>query len=374
MSTLGDLAAVTALSVLVYGASGSATQVSGIFVVRVLPRLFGPVAGVLADRFDLRDVLVVCDLAAGLVFVGVAVLLPSYWLLLVMLLVAESVAMVAQPAARTWLARRVEADQRGRLTGVLTAGVALGFGVGAGIGGLSVGALEPQWALLVNALSFAVSALLVFAAGAAPVVPAGAAGAVPMVAAVPAGAVPAGAVPAGAVPAGAVPAVGMASRGFAGSRIVCIDRRLVGVAAGMVGVTFAGAIDRPAVVASYGSNGEGAEYGLLLAAISVGALVAALVAGRVQGTAVFVSSIGVQAIGHLGLALGVELGRPELGSGLTPEHGHGHGLGVAVGAALVAGVGNGAEDVTGTTLRQNGAPAAQVGTAMGDGGQRRFCG
>src|SRR5215510_5782891 len=49
LSIIGDMAALTALSVYIYTAFGSATMVSGLFVVRVLPRLFGPLAGAVAD-------------------------------------------------------------------------------------------------------------------------------------------------------------------------------------------------------------------------------------------------------------------------------------------------------------------------------------
>lgn len=322
LSTVGDLAAVTALSVHVYAESGSAMLVSGIFVVRVLPRLFGPLAGALADRYDLRRLLVACDLGAFLLFAAVAVLLPSYWLLLAMLLVAESIATVSLPAARTWLARRVDGQRRATLNGLLSAGVSVGFGVGAAIGGLTSSAVGPRWALLLNALTFAVSAVLVWAAGA---------------------------VPPTAPSDGGRPRLLSSARGGTGQ--IFADRRLAALAVGLVGVGFAASVDRPALVALTQDDlpGGGGAYGLLLAMISVGALTASLAVGRVRlltaSQGVFLSAIAVQMIGHLGL-------------GLSPW------LGSAVVTALVMGIGNGLENVVGATLLQNTAPAAQVGTIM----------
>ena len=99
LTIIGDMAALTALSVYIYTASGSATMVSGLFVVRVLPRLFGPIAGAVADRYNLRTLMVVCDLGACLLFVAIAIVQPSYWGLLAMILVAESIATIAMPGA-----------------------------------------------------------------------------------------------------------------------------------------------------------------------------------------------------------------------------------------------------------------------------------
>ncbi|MFI9643403.1 MFS transporter [Micromonospora sp. NPDC051925] len=322
LSIIGDMAAVTALSVYVYETFGSATLVSGIFVVRVLPRLLGPLAGALADRYDLRTLLVVCDVAACALFACVAVFLPSYWTLLALLLVAESVATVSLPAARTWLARRVDADRRGRINGVLTASVSIGFGVGAGIGGLSASALGPRLALLLNALTFAASAVLVWAAGSVPAPRSQGERPEPLL-----------------------------SSALAGTHLIVVDRRLAALALGLVGIGLASSIDRPAVVALTQQDlpGDGGAYGLLLALISVGVLVASLAIGRVPWLGptwnVFVVSIALQMAAHFLL-------------GLAPS------LVIAATTALMMGVGNGLESVAATTLLQNTAPATQVGTVM----------
>ena len=322
LSIIGDMAALTALSVYIYTASGSATMVSGLFVVRVLPRLFGPIAGAVADRYNLRTLMVVCDLGACLLFVAIAIVQPSYWALLAMILVAESIATIAMPGARTWVARRVPADSRGRLNGVLTAGIAVGFGVGAGIGGVTASGFGYRWALLINAASFVLSAALVTAAGSVP-------------------------------PARTVEAQRprLISSAVAGTRLIFSESRLSGVAVGLIGVAFAAAVDRPAVVALTQDDlpGGGGGYGLLLAMISIGALAVSLGVGRFKAlsatTGVFIAGLLVQVAGHLGL-------------GLSPL------LAIAAVMALVMGVGNGLESVVGSTLLQDASPAEHVGTVV----------
>jgi MFS family permease len=322
LSIIGDMAALTALSVYIYTAFDSATMVSGLFVVRVLPRLFGPLAGAVADRYNLRTLMVVCDLGAGLLFAVIAVVQPSYWALLALILVAESIATIAMPGARTWVARRVPPDARGRLNGVLTAGIAIGFGVGAGIGGVTASEFGYRWALLVNALSFVVSAALVTAAGSVP--PAEAAGA---------------------------QRPRLVSSAVAGTRLIFSESRLSGVAVGLIGVAFAAAVDRPAVVALTQDDlpGGGGGYGLLLGMISIGALAVSLGVGRLKAlsatTGVFIAGLLVQVVGHLGL-------------GLSPW------LAIAAVMALIMGVGNGLESVVGSTLLQEAAPAEHVGTVV----------
>ncbi|MFI0421204.1 hypothetical protein [Spongiactinospora sp. 9N601] len=50
LSVTGDLAALSALTVHVFQDTASGAAVSGLFAVRVLPRLFGALAGGLSDR------------------------------------------------------------------------------------------------------------------------------------------------------------------------------------------------------------------------------------------------------------------------------------------------------------------------------------
>jgi len=89
LSSLGDwlgLLATTALAAYLTRDSSSILQgaaVSGVLVTRLLPDLIlGPVAGALVDRFDRRKMAVICDLAAGVVYLVIA-FSSNLWVLLV---------------------------------------------------------------------------------------------------------------------------------------------------------------------------------------------------------------------------------------------------------------------------------------------------
>ncbi|GAA3084491.1 MFS transporter [Streptosporangium carneum] len=322
LSITGDMAAVSALTVHIFQGTASGLAVSGLFVVRVLPRLFGALAGGISDRTDLRRLLIACDLVAGLVFALVAWSQPGYQLILALVLVAESAATVAAPAGQALVARTVPPYALGRANGTVMAVTAIGFASGAAIGSLSASTWGYQYALLVNALSFALSAGLVA------VIP-------------------------------RVPPVAREDgddRGFVATTLAGLgrlrrDRRVTGVAVAMIGVTFAGSLDRPALVmlTQRDLDASSLAYGLALGGISIGALLATLLMGRSRlfpaSVGVLLAGLSVQAAGHLTM-------------GLAPV------VTVVVAGAVVAGFGNGMEGISGTTLLQR-AAGNSVGLLMG---------
>src|ERR671928_313586 len=71
ISFVGDAISMVALVVLVVQITGSAAAVGGALVARLLPTLASPLAGVLADRFDRRVILVASDLARAALVLGI---------------------------------------------------------------------------------------------------------------------------------------------------------------------------------------------------------------------------------------------------------------------------------------------------------------
>ena len=65
ISTIGSGMTAFALGVYVFQRTNSATDFAWIFLVGMLPRaIFSPIAGVLADRFDRRRLMIASDLGA----------------------------------------------------------------------------------------------------------------------------------------------------------------------------------------------------------------------------------------------------------------------------------------------------------------------
>jgi len=78
ISSLGDWAGIVALPILVSALTPSGSRLAlfalgGVMMVRLLPNiLFGPLGGVLADRYDRKRLMVVTDLVRGALFLGIA--------------------------------------------------------------------------------------------------------------------------------------------------------------------------------------------------------------------------------------------------------------------------------------------------------------
>jgi MFS family permease len=160
ISYAGDQIARIALLVAVFDRHGGAAV--GMFLLAsTLPRLFGPVLGSLADRFDQRRIIVVCDVVQAAVYVAIAALAPSLPLLLALVTVASIAATTFTPAGRSLLPALVAPDQLGTANARLAVGVNIGYAAGPAIGGLLLAVIGLTPTLLLNAVSFLASAVLV---------------------------------------------------------------------------------------------------------------------------------------------------------------------------------------------------------------------
>ncbi len=92
-SSLGDwlgLLATTALASQLSGGSYATANfaIAGVFIARLLPAVFlGPIAGVIADRFDRRRLMVSVDLLRGALYVSIPIVHTYFWLYTAMILV-----------------------------------------------------------------------------------------------------------------------------------------------------------------------------------------------------------------------------------------------------------------------------------------------
>jgi MFS family permease len=145
-----------------YAASGLA--VGGLFIARALPPFFlGPVAGVVADRFDRRKILIVSDiLRAAIVLCFLLVDRPErLWLLYVLTILQFSVSSFFEPARAALTPSLVQADEllKANTLASVTWSAMLTFG--GAIGGLTASFFGVHVSLIVDSLSFLVSAILV---------------------------------------------------------------------------------------------------------------------------------------------------------------------------------------------------------------------
>lgn len=161
ISFAGDSLSLVALMLHVADTTGQALAVSMLLLVGdFTPSLLSPITGAISDRFNLKRVMITCELLQGALLVLIALTLPPLPLLLALVAARAVAGQVFLPASRA----AVPALVPGR--DLETANATLGFGTNGAeaLGPLMAAALFPlvgvRGVLLVDAVSFLVSAAL----------------------------------------------------------------------------------------------------------------------------------------------------------------------------------------------------------------------
>jgi MFS family permease len=318
VSLTGDSLSLVALMLLVAGRAGDALAVALLLLVGdFAPALLGPLTGAVSDRFDLRRVMIVAELVQGALVLVIAVSLPPLPVLLVLVALRSVAGQVFLPASRAAVPALV-ADED-----LPSANALLGFGSNGGevlgplLAAALVGVIGVPGVLLVDAASFALSALLLVLL---PPLPA----------------------------AGTSGLLGSAREGL---RFIWSHKAVRVIALGFCAVVACNGVDDVALVfLAHDTFGAGdAAVALLLAAVGIGLLVgyAVLSALRLPMAVMLVAGFAVSSVGNL----------------LT-------GLAWAVAAAFavqaVRGLGIAAMDVATNTLLPRLVPAAMLGRVFGN--------
>ncbi|MGP8077872.1 MAG: MFS transporter [Thermoplasmata archaeon] len=164
-SALGGSITGVSLSWLIYHFTGSTLDVAYLGITGVLPGIvLGLLAGVLADRYDRRTLMVASDTVRALAMMGLALALylVGFSLLLVLgvMTLVYSFSALFYPASQAILPRLVPKRQLEDANGVLSASSQIGYTVGSAAGGLAIAFVGALAGLGVNAATYAVSALL----------------------------------------------------------------------------------------------------------------------------------------------------------------------------------------------------------------------
>lgn len=115
-SSLGDwlgLLATTALAQQLSGGDYTTANfaIAGVFIARLLPAVFlGPLAGVIADRFDRRRLMVSVDLMRAVLYISIPIVNTYFWLYAAMILV-ECLTLFWSPAKEASVPNLVPRDK-----------------------------------------------------------------------------------------------------------------------------------------------------------------------------------------------------------------------------------------------------------------------
>lgn len=150
-----------ALVVLVVEISGSASAVGGVLVARLLPTLASPVAGVLADRLDRRAILVASDLARAVLVLGMVFTrdLATIYVLVFLMGLART---FFNPTIRAAFPSVVGEGDLTRANALISGTFSTSIMVGPALGGLLVATIGVDAAFVVDAVTYLVSAFLLY--------------------------------------------------------------------------------------------------------------------------------------------------------------------------------------------------------------------
>jgi MFS family permease len=160
LSNVGDGVAFVALVLLVHNRDGTGLAVGSLLLVQAVPRFLGPVAGTVADRVEQRALMIGCDLTNATLFGAIALWTPSLPILLVLAGASSCVDTLFSPAGRSALPAIVARDDLLQANAWLGTSFNLQLALGPMVGGAIVVALGPGGALAANTASFLLSAMI----------------------------------------------------------------------------------------------------------------------------------------------------------------------------------------------------------------------
>jgi MFS family permease len=165
ISLLGDWFNLIASASLVAELTQSGLAVGGLFVVRMLaPFLMSPIAGVVADRYNRKRILVVTDVSrAVVVLFFLLVREPGHvWLLYVLTAVQLGISGFFFPTRNAILPDLVSDRELGAANALSSATWSVMLALGAALGGLVSGAWGTRPAFIIDSLTFVLSAFFIF--------------------------------------------------------------------------------------------------------------------------------------------------------------------------------------------------------------------
>ena len=158
-SFVGDAVSMVALVVLVVQMTGRASAVGGALLVRLLPTIASPLAGVLADRVDRRVVLVASDLARAVLVLGLAFArdLATIYVLVFLMGLARA---FFNPTVRAAFPSVVGGGDLTRANALISGTFSVSETVGPALGGLLVATVGLDAAFILDAVTYLISAVL----------------------------------------------------------------------------------------------------------------------------------------------------------------------------------------------------------------------
>ncbi len=164
VSLMGDWFNLIASATLISILTQSGMAVGALFIVRMLaPFLVSPMAGVAADRFDRKKLLIFADLTRGAVVLGFLFVrdVGDVWLLYTLTSLQLGISGFFFPARNAILPNIVSVRELGAANALSSATWSVMLAFGTALGGLAAGGFGIYVAFIIDAISFFLSAVFI---------------------------------------------------------------------------------------------------------------------------------------------------------------------------------------------------------------------
>ena len=161
VSLLGDWFNLIASAILITELTGSGLALGVLFTIRMLaPFVIAPVAGICADRYNRKHLLIITDLARAVIVIGFLFVRDAsdIWLLYALTVLLFGVSGFFSPARSAILPDLTSPQELGTANTLGAATWSVMLAVGAAIGGLTTGLFGSQTAFIIDGFTFAISA------------------------------------------------------------------------------------------------------------------------------------------------------------------------------------------------------------------------
>ncbi|MCI5221448.1 MAG: MFS transporter [Candidatus Electrothrix sp. AR4] len=163
ISQIGDWFNYIAIFVLLHQLTGSGQAVSWFLIAKYLPpAVLGPVAGVVADRFSRKMILLTCDLMRAVLVLAYLLIrdLEHVWLVYLLAFTQESIWTFYHPARQASVPNLCSKEELSIVNGLPGASWSVMLAFGAALGGFFTAAFGWEAAILADCFSFILSAAI----------------------------------------------------------------------------------------------------------------------------------------------------------------------------------------------------------------------
>ncbi len=164
ISLLGDWFNLIASAALVVALTQSGFAVGGLFLVRMLaPFLISPIAGVVADRYNRKHILILTDLLRAIIVLGFLWIREPHqvWLLYTLTAIQLALSGFFFPTRTAILPDVVSGPELGAANALSSTTWSVMLGLGAALGGIVSGTWGIYPAFAIDSLTFVVSAMFI---------------------------------------------------------------------------------------------------------------------------------------------------------------------------------------------------------------------